>query len=108
VPGDAGRAAEDGLPWPMPWSLDGTDSFLVSAAALHASIEQAGFTTGEWTNETAWVQTWIDTTFAGGPPAGPALPMLLHDGYARVINFITALGEGSLEVWRGAFTRADG
>jgi SAM-dependent methyltransferase len=94
-----------GLPWPMPWSLDGTDSFVVTAGPLHASIEQAGFTATEWTNETAWVQAWITKTFANGLPAGPALPMLLDDGYTRVINYTTALSDGSLEVWRGSFTR---
>ena len=31
--------------------------------------------------------------------------MLLHDGYTRVMNFTAALGSGSLEIWRGAFTR---
>ncbi|MEU9024561.1 class I SAM-dependent methyltransferase [Actinomadura sp. NPDC048394] len=93
------------LTWPMPWSLDGTDSFVVPAGALHASIERAGFTTVEWTDETPWVRTWIDKTFADGPPAGPSLPMLLDDGYTRVINYITALTDGPLEIRRGVFTR---
>ena len=92
-------------PWPMPWSLDGTDSFVVTAGSLHASIEQAGFTAIEWTNETTWVQAWFTKTFANGLPAGPALPMLLDDGYTRVINYAAALGDGTLEVWRGSFTR---
>jgi SAM-dependent methyltransferase len=93
------------LPWPMPWSLDGTDSFVVTADSLHASIEQAGFSTTEWTNETASAQAWFTKTFADGPPAGPALPMLLDDGYTRVLNYAAALGNGSVEVWRGTFTR---
>jgi ubiquinone/menaquinone biosynthesis C-methylase UbiE len=93
------------LPWPMPWSLDGTDSFVATADALRDSVEQGGFTATEWTNETAWVQAWITSTFANGLPAGPALPMLLDDGYTRVINFAAALGDGSLEIWRGAFSR---
>ncbi len=96
------------LPWPMPWSLDGTDSFVVTAGSLHASIEQAGFTATEWTNETAWAQAWFTKTFANGLPAGPALPMLLDDGYTRVINYAAALGNGSLEVWRGSFSRDAG
>ena len=96
------------LPWPMPWSLDGTDSFVVTPGSLRASIEQGGFTATEWTNETAWAQAWISKTFANGLPDGPALPMLLNDGYARVINFTAALGDGSLEIWRGTFTRNTG
>jgi SAM-dependent methyltransferase len=93
------------LAWPMPWSLDGADSFVVSPDALLTAIEGAGYSRTEWTNESPWVHDWIARTFAGGPPAGPALPMLLDDGYARVVNFATALTDGTLEVWRGSFTR---
>jgi len=93
------------LPWPMPWSLDGTDSFVVCAETLLACIRDAGFATVEWTNESPWVQDWITKTFANGLPAGPALPMLLDDGYTRVINYTTALANGSLEVWRGCFIK---
>ena len=96
------------LPWPMPWSLDGTDSFVAAPGSLRALIEQGGFTTTEWTNETAWVQAWITKAFGNGPPAGPALPMLLDDGYTRVINLAAAVGDGSVEIWRGAFTRDAG
>jgi ubiquinone/menaquinone biosynthesis C-methylase UbiE len=96
-----------GLAWPMPWSLDGTDSFVATPGALRAAIERGGFTTTEWVNETAWVQAWITRTLAGGPAAGPALPMILDDGYTRVINAAAAVGDGTLEVWRGAFTRPD-
>jgi SAM-dependent methyltransferase len=94
------------LPWPMPWSLDGTDSFVATAGSLRASIEQAGFATTEWTNETTWVQAWVTETLANGLPDGPALPMVLDDGYTRIINAVAALGNGLLEVWRGAFTRS--
>jgi hypothetical protein len=31
--------------------------------------------------------------------------MLLDEGYTRVINYAAALSDGSLEVWRGTFTR---
>ena len=96
------------LSWPMPWSLDGTDSFVVTAGSLRASIEQASFAAAEWTNETAWVQAWIARTYANGLPTGPALPMLLDDGYTRVLNATAALSNGSLEIWRGAFTRNTG
>jgi hypothetical protein len=97
-----------GLPWPMLWSLDGTDSFVVTAGSLRDSIGQAGFIATEWTNETAWVQAWTTKTFADGLPAGPALPMLLDHGYTRVLNYVAALSDGSLEVWRGSFTRDAG
>jgi SAM-dependent methyltransferase len=93
------------LPWPMPWSLDGTDSFVVNAESLLASVEKAGFAANEWTQQSTWVREWISRTFGRGIPSGPALPMLLDDGYTRVINFTTALSDGTAEVWRGSFTK---
>jgi SAM-dependent methyltransferase len=93
------------LSWPMPWSLDGTDSFIVDAESLRTAVERAGFTTIEWTQQSDWVQAWISKTMAGGVPAGPALPMLLDDGYSRIVNYAAALTDGGLDVWRGCFTK---
>lgn len=102
---DVCQPREARLSWPLPWSLDGTDSHLATPDALRAAIESAGFTTSTWTNETAWARDWITGTFGAPPSPGPSLPMLLNDGYTRVINFAAALTEGTLEIWRGAFTK---
>jgi SAM-dependent methyltransferase len=98
--------AQNELAWPLPWSLDGRDSFVVDAESLRTTIEQAGFTTIEWTQQAPWVQAWISKTMGGGLPTGPALPMLIDDGYTRVINYATALSNGSVDVWRGCFTKS--
>jgi hypothetical protein len=90
----------------MPWSLDGTDSHLVDAPSLRTAVERAGFSTLEWVEQSAWVQDWVARTMSGGLPAGPALPMLLDDGYTRVLNFVGALASGTLQVWRGCFSRS--
>ena len=39
------------------------------------------------------------------PVAGLVLPMLLEDGFARVINLNTALADGTLRVMRGLFSK---
>jgi SAM-dependent methyltransferase len=93
------------LTWPMPWSLDGNDSFVVDAKSLRTAVEQSGFSTTEWTQQSSWVQNWITKTMGGGLPTGPALPMLLDDGYTRLINYATALNDGALDVWRGCFIK---
>lgn len=93
------------LAWPMPWSLHGTDSYIVDDESLRTAVEQAGFSTIEWTQQSAWVQAWISKTMADGPPTGPALPMLLDDGYTRIINYAAALTNGALDVWRGCFSK---
>jgi ubiquinone/menaquinone biosynthesis C-methylase UbiE len=93
-------------PWPMPWSLDGSDSFLATPAELEHAITSGGFDVVEWCDETAWVNTWSAATLGDGtPPPGLVLPMLLEDGITRVMNFSTALQDGTLTVIRGTFTK---
>jgi hypothetical protein len=89
---------------PEPRRSDGSDSFLVSAETLRDAISGAGFGVSEWTDESGWVRDWLAAARDGGPLSGPALPMLLDDGYARVMNYVGALAGGTLEVWRGSFT----
>jgi len=102
------RTSDAELPWPMPWSMDGSDSHLASSGALRDAIVGAGFELVEWADETAWASSWFDATFAGGVPLGPTLPALLEDGFTRILNFAGALADGTLGVCRGAFVRPAG
>jgi SAM-dependent methyltransferase len=93
---------------PLPWSLDGTDSFLATADELRATIQSSGFEPVEWVDETAWVNQWFEDLgrriAAGGTQA--TLPALLTDGPTRMLNFAIALATGVLTVHRGSFLRA--
>ncbi|MYS19633.1 Methyltransferase domain-containing protein [Streptomyces sp. DvalAA-14] len=93
---------------PLPWSLDGTDSFLVTAGELRGTIRSSGFELVEWVDETAWVRQWFEDfgarIAAGGGQA--ALPALLTDGLTRMLNFAIALDTGVLSVHRGSFVKA--
>ncbi len=91
---------------PLPWSIDGTDSFLVSPDDLLGSIEDSGFEGVEWVDETAWIMEWFQGLGTRLAHAGTAatLPALLDDGPTRMINFAGALSAGVLSVHRGAFT----
>jgi ubiquinone/menaquinone biosynthesis C-methylase UbiE len=93
-------------PWPLPWSMDGSDSHLATSHQLRDDILGAGFELVEWVDESGWTSSWFEATFAGGLPSGPSLPMLLEDGFLRVLNFAGALADGTLGVWRGAFVRS--
>ena len=93
---------------PLPWSLDGTDSFLATADELRATIESSGFELVEWVDETAWVRQWfenIGAEIAAGETQA-ALPALLTDGLTRMLNFAIALSAGILTIHRGSFTRS--
>jgi ubiquinone/menaquinone biosynthesis C-methylase UbiE len=92
---------------PLPWSLDGSDSFLATADELCAAIRAGGFEPIEWVDETAWVRRWfegIGAEVAAGR-ARASLPALLTDGLTRMLNFAVALDTGALTVHRGAFVR---
>jgi SAM-dependent methyltransferase len=93
------------LSWPMPWSMDGSDSHLATSDALRDAILGAGLGSVEWVDETAWAISWFDTAFAGGLRPGPNLAMLIEDGFTRTLNFAAALADGTLGVRRGAFVR---
>jgi ubiquinone/menaquinone biosynthesis C-methylase UbiE len=102
------RTSDSEPSWPLPWSMDGTDSHLATSEELRDCIVGAGFESVEWVDESSWVGSWFDSTFADGLPDGPTLPMLLEEGFARILNFAGAIADGTLGVWRGAFIRSTG
>lgn len=100
------RTSNEELLWPQPWSIDGSDSHLSTSGDLCGHILGAGFELIEWVDETAWTNSWIQTTFASNVALPPALPMLIDDGLTRILNLVAALTDGTAEVWRGAFVRS--
>ena len=105
---DVCRTGDTAPALPLPWSLDGSDSFLATPDELCSTIEAAGFETVEWVDETQWVSEWFagvgDRVAAAGTPA--TLTAVLDDGLTRVINFAAGLSDGVLTVHRGTFRRA--
>jgi cyclopropane fatty-acyl-phospholipid synthase-like methyltransferase len=93
---------------PLPWSLDGTDSFLTTSDELRATIQSSGFELVDWVDETAWVRQWFEDLgariAAGGTQA--TLPALLTDGWTRMLNYAIALDTGIVAVHRGSFVLA--
>jgi ubiquinone/menaquinone biosynthesis C-methylase UbiE len=94
---------------PLPWSLDGSDSFLVTADELRNTIEACGLTVQEWVDDTDWVQGWFEqaaTRLAAAPGQGVTLPALLTDGPMRMFNYAAAIANGVVSIQRGTFVRA--
>ncbi len=93
---------------PLPWSLDGADSYLATSDQLRDTIAASGFEILEWVNETQWVLQWFeDLGKRMAAAANPAtLPALLNDGPTRMMNFAVALTTGVVSVHRGSFILA--
>lgn len=104
---DVCRRSDSEPSLPLPWSLDGSDSFLATPADLRESIEDAGFEAVEWVDETAWVVQWFEDLGPRLAGTTATLPALLADGYTRMLNFAAALAGGVLTVHRGAFVLPD-
>ncbi len=94
--------------WPMPWSIDGTDSYLTTSDGLRQAAIDAGFEVLEWSDETQWATDWFAATFKDGPPPAPSLPMLLTDGFTRVLNLAGALSDGTASIIRGVLAKSAG
>jgi SAM-dependent methyltransferase len=93
---------------PLPWSLDGSDSFLATPDELCDTIAASGFEVREWVDETEWVIGWFAEVGARLAASAPSatLPALLNDGPTRLLNFAVALSTGVLSVHRGLFVAA--
>jgi sarcosine/dimethylglycine N-methyltransferase len=91
---------------PLPWSLDGTDSHLVTAEKLRATIESCGFELVEWVDDTAWIRQWFQDAAARMTvaPAQAILPAILNDGPTRMLNYLTAIANDVVSIHRATFT----
>jgi len=101
------RSGRGDPPFPLPWSIDGLDSFVATPAHLLTTIERAGFDTVEWVDETAWILQWFQELGVrlASAQTRASLPALLTDGPIRMMNFAGAVADGTLTVHRGAFVR---
>lgn len=102
--------ADPVLPLPLPWTLDGSDSFLATPGELREAIRTSGFEVVEWVDDSAWAKDWFTELGSRLAAAGPrplSLPALLADGPARLLNFAVALSEGTVTVHRGTFALPD-
>ncbi|SEO86038.1 Methyltransferase domain-containing protein [Actinacidiphila rubida] len=100
------RAGDARPPLPLPWSLDGSDSFLATPDELRRDIAAAGFDLVEWTDDTSWAADWFSALGRrlSAAPAPLTLPALLADGPTRMLNYAIALTDGTLTLHRGTFT----
>lgn len=105
------RQGAEEPPLPLPWSLDGSDSFLSTGDDLCRTIRSAGFDLVEWTDESAWATRWfadLGRRLSSAGPAALALPALLADGPTRMLNYAIAVTAGTLTLHRGTFTATEG
>ena len=89
----AGEPGE--IDFPLPWADQPDRSHLVSAPALRAAIEAAGFTVEHWADLTSEAATLMQAVLAR-PPAPLGLHAFVPDFAAKAANLTRGLASGRL------------
>ena len=77
--------ARDGEPhYPVPWAKTAETSFLLNERATRDLLENAGFVTVDWKDDTETARTWFAALRGNGPPPGPNLGIVLGTDFALV------------------------
>ncbi|MBN3785764.1 class I SAM-dependent methyltransferase [Burkholderia sp. Ac-20353] len=71
--------------YPVPWARTPATSFLLTADATREAIEQAGFRTLAWQNDTEAAKDWIVQLRASGPPPSPNLGVVMGPDFAQLL-----------------------
>ena len=97
--------ADAGEPiYPLPWARTPATSFLLSAAATRRSVEEAGFRTVEWRDDSEAAKAWAGELLAAGPPSGLNLGLVMgRDIGALAANLGRSFIEGRLGVVAAVF-----
>lgn len=93
--------------YPVPWARTAETSFLLTAATTCEAVEQAGFRTLVWQDDTPIAKGWIAELKASGPPPAPNLGIVMGSGFGDALgNLGRSLMEGRIGVLTAVFEAA--
>jgi ubiquinone/menaquinone biosynthesis C-methylase UbiE len=100
--------AQHGEPlFPAPWARSPAASFLLSADATRAAVEQAGFRMLEWKDDTEAAKAWVAQLRESGPPPAPNLGLLIGPDFPLLVaNLGRSIMEGRVGVLMAVFEAA--
>ena len=90
--------------YPVPWARTPATSFLLTPAATREAIEQAGFSTRAWQDDTEAAKAWIAQMRESRPPPSPNLGVVMGPDFAQLAaNLGRNLLEGRLGILTAVF-----
>ena len=93
--------------YPVPWARTAETSFLLTADATLKAVEQAGFRTLTWRDDTPVAKVWIAELKASGPPPQPNLGVVMGRDFGDSLgNLGRSLMEGKIGVLTAVFEAA--
>ena len=95
------------LHYPVPWARTAATSFLLSATATREAVEQAGFRTLVWQDDSEAAKAWFERVRASGPPPSPNLSVVMGPEFpALTANLARNLGEDRIGILTAVFEAA--
>ena len=90
--------------YPTPWARDASTSFLLSEVDTRTALEQAGFKTVLWRNDTQSTIDWFKAAMVS-PPSAPNLSAVMGPDFPAIIsNLARNLRENRLGVLSAVLT----
>lgn len=92
--------------YPVPWARDESTSFLLTEKDTQAALEQAGFKSILWRDDTQAALDWFKAAAAGPPPNGLSLGVVMGpDFQGSVANLARNLRENRLGLLSAVMAR---
>jgi ubiquinone/menaquinone biosynthesis C-methylase UbiE len=92
------------LHFPVPWARTAGASFLMTADATRQAIEQAGFRTLAWQDDTETAKAWFAQLRESGPPPAPNLGLVVGPDFPQLLaNMARNLMEGRIAILTAVF-----
>jgi len=93
--------------YPVPWARTPATSFLLTAAATREAIEQSGFRTLRWQDDSEAAKVWFAQLHASGPPAPLNLGVVIGPDFAELsANLGRNIMEGRIGILTAVFEPA--
>jgi sarcosine/dimethylglycine N-methyltransferase len=93
--------------YPVPWARTPATSFLLTAAATREAIEQSGFRTLRWQDDSEAAKVWFAQLRASGPPAPLNLGVVIGPDFAELsANLGRNITEGRIGILTAVFEPA--
>lgn len=93
--------------YPVPWARTPATSFLLTAAETREAIEQSGFRTLTWQDDSEAAKAWFAQLRASGPPGPPNMGVVIGPDFAELsANLGRNILEGRIGILTAVFESA--
>ena len=97
---------DGGVIYPVPWARDASASFLLTESDTRTALEEAGYRTVFWLDDTKVALDWFKTVVGTQPQSGPNLALVMGADFAAMTgNLARNLRENRLGVLSAVLAR---